>query len=133
MPREFLFFNRSTGCLPTTSRRQIVFQNISTSAFNGASALPFLALANAAVETGEKIMELNMRQVRTHLEDSSAALTDMLSATDPQSCATLAVEHSRQSYGKLVAHFTELAQIASSSPASMAGLFGDTTPRKGKK
>jgi len=110
-----------------------VFQNISDSAFIGASAQSFLTLARAAVDTGEKFMELNTRQVRTHLEDSSAALTNMLSATDPQSYATLAVEHSRQSYGKLVAHFTELAQIVSSSQASMTGLFGETTPPKGKK
>jgi phasin family protein len=110
-----------------------VFQHISHSAFNSASALPFLALAHAAVETGEKIMELNMRQVRTHLEESSAALTDMLSARDPQSYAMLAAEHSRQSSGKLVAHFAELMQIASGLQASMNGPFGETTLRKGKK
>jgi phasin family protein len=110
-----------------------VFKNIANAAFNGASAGSFLALARAAVETGEEIMELNMRQVRTHLEDSSLALTNMLSATDPQAYATLAIERSRQGYEKLVGHFTELALIASNSQASMAGLIGEAMPHKGKK
>jgi phasin family protein len=127
--KRICLFQSGRRTVRQLTRRQMMLQNTSnstfTSPFNGAPALSFLAVARVAITTSEKIIQLNMQQIRTHLEDSSATLTDMLSAKDPQLYVALAAEHSRQSYGKLVAHFAELTQIANGLQASTSGGLGE--------
>lgn len=99
-------------------------KKLSTVTGNAEQAVAFLALARAAVEGGEKILNLNLKQVKANLEDSSEALDTLLSTTDPQAYTAFALAQSRQNFGRMIAHFTELTNVTTSTQASLALLLG---------
>lgn len=96
-------------------------------------AMAFIDLARATLESGEKIIDLNLRQTKENLEDSAEALSKLLSASDPQTYAALAMEQSRQSFAKMFTQATELANLASSTQASLALAFGSSMQRSTKQ
>lgn len=98
-----------------------------TTSFNANYDAPmqaFIALAHAAIESGEKFVEVNLRHAKVQLQDSTATIKELMSATDPQACATLAATRAQPEINKALAHYLEVAGIATAMQASLTKIIG---------
>jgi phasin family protein len=84
----------------------------------------FFALTRAAFEGSEKILHLNVKHMKANLADSSEAVGDLLSATTPQTFTMVTLMQSRQAFGKMLAHCTEMANLTTRTQASLMLLLG---------
>lgn len=98
-----------------------------------ASMQAFIALTRAAIESSEKFVELSLRHTRSRLEDSSDAIRDLMSATDPQTYATLAATHAQPEFTRALEHYLELTGIASAMQASVARILSASLQASGTK
>lgn len=85
-----------------------------------------IALAQATIESSEKIVEANLRHTKARLRESGQALKELASATDPQSYAEFAVRHAQPEINKALAHYLEVAGIANAMQTSLAKIVGAT-------
>jgi phasin family protein len=73
----------------------------------------FAGLASTTFEGVEKVVDLNMTALRTSLEDSSAAVQQLLGATDPQSFFAAGAAQAQPGAEKALSYVRGLAAISS--------------------
>jgi phasin family protein len=81
--------------------------------------LTFTALTSAAFDGGAKIVNLNMDIAKVRLQESSAALNQLMSAKNPQEYLSLAASQTHQNIEKALTHYRNVADIASTTQAEM--------------
>lgn len=104
-----------------------MLKNLSATGFKPDYEAPmqtFIALTHAAIESGEKFVELNLKHTKENLQGSSEALRELMSATDPQAYAAFAATRTQPEFNKALAHYLELAGIASAMQASITKILG---------
>jgi phasin family protein len=91
----------------------------------------FTALSGKAFESVEKMMDLNLNAAKATIEDSSAAMRQLLSARDPQEFFSLTAAQAQPTAAKAIAYGRHLAGIAASAQAELTRTaeeqFADTT------
>lgn len=93
----------------------------------------FVALTRAAIDSGEKLVALNLRHTRSRLDESSDAIRDLLSATDPQTYAALAASRAQPELNRALEHCRELTGIASAMQASVVRILSASLQAGGTK
>ena len=78
------------------------------------------SLASKAFEGVEKVVDLNMNTMRSSLEDSSAAVQQLLSAKDVQSFLALSASQAQPNAEKAMTYARQLAAITSGVQAEFA-------------
>jgi len=73
-----------------------------------------------ALESVEKMVELNLTAVKSTWEESSVAAKQLLAAKDPQEFFSLTTAHAQPNAEKALAYGRHLASIASSAQAEFA-------------
>lgn len=102
-------------------------KNTSTASFKPDYEAPMqtlIALTQAAIESSEKFVEVNLRHTKARLQDSGEAIKELVSATDPQAYAAFAARHAQPEINKAIAHYLEVAGVASAMQASLAKIVG---------
>jgi len=74
-------------------------------------------LTGKAIESVEKIVELNMTVAKTAFEESNAAAKQLISAKDPQEFFTLTAAHVQPTADKALAYARHVATIANGAQA----------------
>jgi len=77
-------------------------------------------LTSKTFEGVEKVVDLNLNVAKTSLEESSAAIKQLLSAKDPQDFFNLSAAQAQPNTEKALAYGRHLATIASSTQAEFA-------------
>jgi phasin family protein len=77
----------------------------------------FAALSGKALESVEKVVDLNMSVVRASLEETSTTVKQLLTARDPQEFFSLSAAQVQPAAQKAVSYGRHLAGIASSAQA----------------
>lgn len=77
----------------------------------------YTSLTNKALESVEKLINLNITAVRASMEESSATTRQILAAKDPQEVISLLTAQTKPNYEKAIAYGSHLANIASSTQA----------------
>ena len=75
------------------------------------------ALTGKVFEGVEKLVELNLKAVKTSMEESTSTAKQLLSAKDPQEFLTLATAQAQPNAEKALAYGRHLASIATSTQA----------------
>lgn len=78
------------------------------------------ALTSKTFEGVEKIVDLNLNAAKTSLEESTAAIRQLMAAKDPQDFFNLSAAQAQPSTEKALAYGRHLATIASSTQAEFA-------------
>ncbi|HYD80886.1 MAG TPA: TIGR01841 family phasin [Paucimonas sp.] len=77
----------------------------------------FAALSGKALESVEKVVDLNMSVARASLEESASTVKQLLTARDPQEFFTLSAAQVQPAAHKAVSYGRHLAGIASNAQA----------------
>lgn len=77
----------------------------------------YASLTSKALESVEKLINLNFAAAKASMEESSTATRQMLAAKDPQEFLALVSAQAKPNLEKAVAYSTHLANIASSAQA----------------
>jgi phasin family protein len=77
----------------------------------------FSALTSKAMESVEKMVELNLTVAKTAFEESNVAAKQLISAKDPQEFFTLTAAHVQPSADKALAYARHLASITNGAQA----------------
>ena len=80
----------------------------------------FTAFTSKAIESVEKVVELNMTVAKTSFEESNAAAKQLMSIKDPQEFFTLSAAHTQPSAEKALAYARHLQSITASVQAEFA-------------
>ena len=92
------------------------------SASNLAALDALLSVANAALETVERIASLNMNTVRSSLKDSAQGAKAVLAAKTPQEAAQLQSAQAQSAVDKAVAYTQALQHVSEEARAELAKL-----------
>lgn len=78
------------------------------------------ALTGTAVESLQRLMELNLNAARASLEDSSTVAKQLMQAKDPQEFMSVTVSQAQPTLAKALSYSRHLADIATAAQDSLA-------------
>lgn len=78
------------------------------------------SMTTTAVDSLQKIVELNINAARASLEDSSAVTRQLMSARDPQEFVSLTVAQAQPTMAKALSYGRHLADIATTAQDTLA-------------
>lgn len=95
-----------------------MLKKVSDAQSNYQQALALVELSRLSLESGEKLIDLGIRQLKENLNNSSDLIGKLASA-EPQAYPDLALTQARQQFSKGLANFTEFTNAVTQSQVSL--------------
>jgi phasin family protein len=80
------------------------------------------ALTTKAIESAERVVDLNFATARASVEDSAAGARQMLAAKDPQELLAVTAAQAQPAVAKAIAYSGELTAITAAAQAEITGI-----------